>query len=63
MNNAEVMRPPCDIARIVELLLVENHVLKRQQSTGLTRGVGFRYETYPRFLPFDGTAGDGQEPA
>lgn len=42
-----------DIARIIELLLVENHVLKRQQSTGLTRGVGVRFETYPRFLKLE----------
>ncbi|WP_299592634.1 hypothetical protein [uncultured Tateyamaria sp.] len=42
-----------DIARVIELLLVENHVLKRRQSTGLSRGVGVRFDTYPRFLRFD----------
>lgn len=47
-----------DIARIIELLLVENHVLKRQQSVGLSRGVGVRLETYPRFLKLQEQAAD-----
>ncbi|MGH1416262.1 MAG: hypothetical protein ACRBB0_22430 [Pelagimonas sp.] len=42
-----------DIARVIELLLVENHVLTRQQSVGISRGVGVRFETYPRFLKFE----------
>jgi len=42
-----------DIARTIELLLIENHVLKRQRSNGLTRGVGVRYDTYPRFLKLE----------
>ncbi len=56
-----------DIARVIELLLVENHVLKQQISTGLYRGVGVRVATYPRFLKLaDGTndaenSSDGSE--
>lgn len=42
-----------DIARVIELLLVENHVLKGQQSSGLLRGVSVRYHDFPRFLKFE----------
>lgn len=43
-----------DLGRLIELLLVENHVLKLQQSAGLLRGIGVRYETFPRFLKVEG---------
>lgn len=53
-----------DIARVIELLLVENHVLKQQTSTGLCREVGARYDTYPRFLTLDDSgSGCDDEPA
>lgn len=39
-----------DIARIIELLLVENQALRMQCSRGLHRGRGIDASTYPRFL-------------
>lgn len=39
-----------DIARIIELLLVENHALRLQCSRGLNRGQSIQATTYPRFL-------------
>ena len=41
-----------DLARMIELLLIENHILRLQQSSGFRRGVPVRYETFPRFLEF-----------
>lgn len=39
-----------DLARVIELLLVENLVLQRQRSVGLMRGVSMRFDAFPRFL-------------
>ncbi|MBO6727824.1 MAG: hypothetical protein JJ911_19355 [Rhizobiaceae bacterium] len=39
-----------DIARVIELLLVENHALRSQCSRGLNRGQTIQATTYPRFL-------------
>ncbi|MDF1670211.1 MAG: hypothetical protein P1U83_11400 [Roseovarius sp.] len=39
-----------DIARVIELLLLENHVLRSQRSFGLNRGVIFSFNDFPRFL-------------
>lgn len=39
-----------DLARLVELLLLENHVLTLGQSTGFGRGAYVDFENFPRFL-------------
>ncbi len=39
-----------DLARLIELLLLENHVLSLGQSTGFRRGVNFDFSAFPRFL-------------
>ena len=42
-----------DLARVLELLLLENHVLETGQSTGFRRGIGWDFSSVPRFLKFD----------
>lgn len=39
-----------DMARVVEHLLLENHVLHQGQSRGLKRGGICDFSAYPRFL-------------
>lgn len=39
-----------DLARMIEMLLLENHMLARQQSRGLLRGLQFEFSQFPRFL-------------
>lgn len=39
-----------DIARIIELLLLENHMLGLGQSSGLRRGVQCDFSNFPKFL-------------
>lgn len=39
-----------DLARVVELLLLENHVLSLGQSSGFGRGVEYDFSEIPRFL-------------
>lgn len=39
-----------DLARVIELLLLENHVLAIDQSKGLRRGGNFEFSQFPRFL-------------
>lgn len=41
-----------DLARIIELLLLENHVLALDKSKGFRRGIQFEFSQYPRFLEF-----------
>lgn len=48
--NEVSARSDGDIARIIELLLLENHVLTLGQSSGLRRGVEFEFTDFPRFL-------------
>ena len=42
-----------DPARLVELLLLENHVLRLGQSGGFRRGMSMNFEAFPRFLKFE----------
>lgn len=42
-----------DPARLVELLLLENHVLRLGQSSGFRRGMSMNFEEFPRFLKFE----------
>ena len=42
-----------DLARIMELLLLENHVLRQHQSIGFTRKAHYGFSDYPRFLRLD----------
>lgn len=46
-----------DLARMIELLLLENHVLARDQSMGLRRGVDPDLSDFPRFLQIVDTEG------
>lgn len=39
-----------DLARMLELLLLENHVLKKQVSSGLLRSISLELKSYPRFI-------------
>lgn len=41
-----------DLARIIELLLLENHVLRQHQSVGFRRGADYEFSEFPRFLEF-----------
>lgn len=50
-----------DLARMIELLLLENHVLKLGQSSGLRRGTHFGFSDYPRFLQLNGLTGHDVE--
>lgn len=48
--NEVSARSDGDIARLIELLLLENHMLALGQSNGLRRGVEFEFSSFPRFL-------------
>lgn len=48
-----------DLAHVVERLLLENHVLAMQQSSGLKRGMGWDFSMFPRFLSFDESSTPG----
>lgn len=39
-----------DLARVIELLLLENHVLSLGQSAGFRRGIDMTFSDFPRFL-------------
>ena len=39
-----------DLARVIELLLLENHNLSLGQSSGFGRGVEYDFSEIPRFL-------------
>lgn len=39
-----------DIARVIEVLLLENYFLKIGQSNGFRRGVELDFSKFPRFL-------------
>lgn len=39
-----------DLARLIELLLLENHVLTLGQSHGFARGANLDFSKFPRFL-------------
>ena len=39
-----------DLARVIELLLLENHVLSLGQSAGYRRGIDMNFSDFPRFL-------------
>ena len=39
-----------DIARLIELLLVENHILSLGQSAGFRRRIETNFSDFPRFL-------------
>jgi len=47
-----------DLARIIELLLLENHVLRQHQSVGFTRNAHYGFFDFPRFLRLDDEAAD-----
>lgn len=42
-----------DLSSVIELLLLENHVLTQHQSVGFKRGVNYGFSEYPRFLKLD----------
>lgn len=46
-----------DLARMIELLLLENHVLKLGQSSGFRCGTHSGFSDYPRFLQQNGATG------
>ena len=39
-----------ELARVIELLLLENHVLMQHQSIGFRRGIPYQFSEFPRFL-------------
>ena len=39
-----------DLVRVIELLLLENHVLSLGQSAGFRRGTDMTFTDFPRFL-------------
>lgn len=39
-----------DLARVIEILLLENHVLMQHQSVGFRRRVDYEFSGFPRFL-------------
>ena len=48
-----------DVARMLELLLLENYVLREQTSSGFLRNGQFDVTTYPRFVSLvEGDAAD-----
>lgn len=47
-----------DLARIIELLLLENHVLRQHQSVGFTRKAHYGFSDYPWFLCLDDEISD-----
>ena len=42
-----------DLARVIELLLLENHLLSMGQSSGLDRGRKWDFSQVPRFLTME----------
>ena len=42
-----------DLARVIELLLLENYVLRQHQSAGFIRSANYGFSEYPRFLRLD----------
>lgn len=42
-----------DLSRVIELLLLENHVLTQHQSVGFRRGAHYEFSEFPRFLKLD----------
>ena len=42
-----------DVARVIELLLLENHVLSLDQSAGFVRGITMDFSDFPRFLKLE----------
>ena len=42
-----------DVARVIELLLLENHVLSLDQSSGFRRGITMDFSGFPRFLKLE----------
>lgn len=44
-----------DVSRILELLLLENHVLRQNQSSGMLRRRKLDFSTFPRFLKLTNT--------
>jgi len=44
-----------DLAHMIEILLLENHVLALQQSTGMLRGAKLDFNQFPRFLELQDT--------
>jgi len=44
-----------DLARVIELLLLENHILSLGQSHGFNRGVAWDLSEIPRFLEMSDT--------
>jgi hypothetical protein len=44
-----------DLAHMIEILLLENHVLSLQQSKGMLRGVKLDFSQFPRFLELQDT--------
>lgn len=41
-----------DLARMLEMLLLENQLLKTQVSSGLLRSIPMQLKEYPRFIEF-----------
>ena len=52
-----------DLARLVELLLLENHVLTLGQSQGFGRGANVDFENFPRFLALTEPSMEEGDPA
>lgn len=46
-----------NLSRIIELLLLENHVLIQHQSVGFRRGAKYEFSDFPRFLQLDEAVG------
>jgi len=42
-----------DLSRVIELLVLENHVLRQHQSVGFRRRVEYQFTEFPRFLRLD----------
>lgn len=47
-----------DLARIIELLLLENHVLRQHQSVGFIRKAHYGFSDFPRFLRLEDEISD-----
>lgn len=52
-----------DLARLIELLLLENHILRLGQSTGFGRGANVDFGNFPRFLALVDPSVDEGDPA
>jgi len=50
-----------DLARMIELLLLENHVLQLGQSSGFRRGTHYGFSKFPRFLQLNAPTEDADE--